>query len=57
VKLPFQTTHPDVQLEAFEQEEPGFLRITATAAEMQFEYFRVPFGGVPEQTPFDVFTA
>jgi hypothetical protein len=57
VKLPFQTTHPDVQLEAFEQEEPGFLRITATAAKIQFEYFRVPFGGAREETPFDVFTA
>jgi hypothetical protein len=46
-----------VALEAYEQEQPGFLRITATAGELQFEYFRVPFGGVVEATPFDTFTA
>jgi calcineurin-like phosphoesterase family protein len=57
VKLPYQTTHPDVQFEAYEEEQPGFLRITASAGEIQFEYFRVPFGGEAEQKPFDTFTA
>jgi len=57
VPLPYETTIAGVALENYEQEEPGFLRITATADELQFEYFRVPFGGVAEATPFDTFTA
>jgi hypothetical protein len=57
VALPYQTTLSDVQLEQYEQEEPGFLRVTASAAELRFEYFRVPFAGPAETTPFDVFTA
>jgi Calcineurin-like phosphoesterase len=57
VKLPYQTTVAEVKLEAYEQEQPGFLRITAEAGQITFEYFRVPFGGVAETTPFDTFTA
>ena len=57
VKLPYQTTVAGVELEKYEQEEPGFLRITATAKELKFEYFRVPFGGVVEAKAFDTFTA
>jgi hypothetical protein len=57
VKLPYQTTHADVQFETYEEEQSGFLRITASAGEIQFEYFRVPFGGEAEQKPFDTFTA
>ncbi len=57
VALPYATTVAGVNLEAYEQEQAGFLRITATAAELQFEYFRVPFGGVAETTAFDTFTA
>jgi hypothetical protein len=57
VKLPYQTTVTGVALEAYEQEEPGFLRITASAGELLFEYFRVPFGGVVEAEAFDTFTA
>jgi Calcineurin-like phosphoesterase len=57
VKLPYQTTHSDVQFEKYEEEQSGFLRITASAGEIQFEYFRVPFGGEAEQKPFDTFTA
>ncbi len=56
VKLPYQTTLPDVKLEKYEQAAPGFLRVTVTAKAMQFEYFRVPFGGTVELTPFDVFS-
>ena len=37
--------------------QAGFLRITATAAQLTFEYFRVPFGGVAETMAFDTFTA
>ena len=57
VKLPYQTTVAGVALEAYEQEEPGFLRVTASAGKILFEYFRVPFGGVVEAEAFDTFTA
>ncbi len=56
VALPYQTTLPEVKLEKYEQAAPGFLRVTVTAKAMQFEYFRVPFGGTPEVKPFDVFS-
>ena len=55
--LPYQTTMSDVMFEKFEENEPGFLRITASAKEILFEYFRVPFVGAAELTPFDSFTA
>ena len=57
VKLPYTTTVAGVSLENYEQEQAGFLRITATVAKITFEYFRVPFGGVAETTAFDTFTA
>jgi Calcineurin-like phosphoesterase len=57
VKLPYQTTVAGVTLENYEQEQAGFLRITATAGKITFEYFRVPFGGVAETEAFDTFTA
>jgi hypothetical protein len=56
-KLPYQTTMSDVMFEKFEENEPGFLRITASAKEILFEYFRVPFVGAAELAPFDSFTA
>ncbi|MBW4039927.1 MAG: hypothetical protein HIU91_13855 [Acidobacteria bacterium] len=57
VALPYQTTMAGVMLEAYEQEEPGFLRVTVDAHKLLFEYFRVPFGGTLEVTAFDTFTA
>lgn len=54
--LPFQTTLSDVQLEQYKQDEPGFLRITATASQLQFDYFIVPFDG-SAPTLFDTVTA
>jgi len=57
VKLPYATTVAGVSLENYEQTQAGFLTITATAAQLTFEYFRVPFGGVAETTPFDTFGA
>jgi hypothetical protein len=57
VKLPYQTTVEGVSLENYEQTQAGFLRITAEAGQITFEYFRVPFGGAAETTPFDTFTA
>ena len=55
-KLPFQTTMKGVKLESFQQEEPGFLKVTVTEEAIQFEYWIVPFDG---STPslFDQFTA
>ena len=57
VALPYQTTLADVMLEKYEQEEPGFLRISVDAKKMTLEYFRVPFGGVAETVAFDTVTA
>lgn len=57
VKLPYQTTLAGVMLENYEQEQSGFLRITAEASGLTFEYFRVSFAGVVETTAFDTFTA
>jgi hypothetical protein len=56
-RLPYQTTMPGVQFESFDEESAGFLRVTASAGQLRFEYFRVPFSGTPDQQPFDSFTA
>lgn len=50
------TTIKEVTLQKFNEEEPGFLRITASEKEIQFEYFQVPFDG-SAVTLFDQFTA
>ena len=56
--LPFQSTLKDVKLEKFNQDQPGFLRVTVDKNKIQFEYFQVPFVGGPSQvTLFDQFTA
>jgi 3',5'-cyclic AMP phosphodiesterase CpdA len=47
VKLPYKTTHPDVQLINTNWQEPGFLRVTVSADNITFEYFLVPFDGSP----------
>ena len=54
--LPFQTTLSSVQLQNFQQQEPGFLRITALADRIDFQYWIVPFDG---STPslFESFSA
>jgi 3',5'-cyclic AMP phosphodiesterase CpdA len=43
--LPFKTTVHGVELEAYNVEDPGFLRVTATRGKLLFEYFKVPWGG------------
>jgi hypothetical protein len=48
-KLPFQTTHPDVKLENFNQTEPGFLRITVDQQQILFEYFLVHSQAAPRR--------
>jgi len=53
--LPFQTTLADVRLENYQEDQPGFLRITVTAAKMEFEYFIVPFSGTEPPALFESF--
>jgi hypothetical protein len=45
VELPFQTTLDGVKLENYNQDNPGFLRITVGKEKLLFEYFTVPFDG------------
>lgn len=47
----FQTTLPDVKLMAFEDQQPGFLRISVDSdkKELTSEYFTVPFDQGPTQ--------
>lgn len=54
--LPYPTTISGVTLENFQQEEPGFLRVTVDGSGIQFEYFLVPFDGSPVRL-FERFTA
>jgi hypothetical protein len=56
IQVPFQTTHPDVQLIKFNQSDPGFLTITVTATELTAEYNTVPFDGPADGNPFDSVT-
>jgi len=57
-RLPYQTRAKGVKLEKFNQEEPGFLRVTVDKQKIKFEYFQVPFeGGTDDVSLFDTFTA
>lgn len=56
-KLPYQTTQQGVKLQKFQQEQPGFLRITASKAQIDVEYWIVPFDGTTAPSVFDHFTA
>ena len=42
-KLPFQTTIKTLKLEKFQQDQPGFLRVTVSPDTLGFEYWIVPF--------------
>ncbi len=52
-KLPFQTTRPDVKLEAYNCEDSGFLRIAVDPSRLLIEYFAVPFEGDVPRDAFD----
>jgi len=52
-----KTTVPGVVLEKFNEVEPGFLRVTANAKQIGFEYFTVDFNPPHAVTLFDTFTA
>jgi hypothetical protein len=57
IELPYKTTVAGVNLENYQEEEPGFMRVTATPHKLKFEYFVVPFD--PRLAPklFETFTA
>jgi hypothetical protein len=54
--LPYQTTHSDLTLVKFDQTDPGFLKITATASELTADYYIVPFEGPADGNPYDSVT-
>jgi hypothetical protein len=58
LKVPFQTTLPDVKLMAFNDKQPGFLRATvnSTKKTITFDYFLVPFSTAPTGKAADTVT-
>ncbi len=48
IPAPFQTSLPDVVLEAFNDAEPGFLRLKVTRDEIAGEYFTIDFQDNPQ---------
>jgi hypothetical protein len=57
VDLPYQTTEDGVSLENHQDTQPGFLRITADAAGLLFEYFLIGWDGTDTATLLESFTA
>lgn len=53
VPCPVQTTRPDVELRAYNEVAPGFLRVTVDTTHLTMDYFTVPFAGSPPAEPFD----
>jgi hypothetical protein len=51
-----KTTLDGVSLEQYNEDNPGFLVVTASAKELRFQYFLVPFDGSPVSL-FDEFAA
>ncbi len=54
-RLPYQTTHADVQLESANHDEPGYLLVTVTDTDITVDYFIVPFDG-SSPSKFDTIT-
>jgi hypothetical protein len=55
----YQTTRPDLRLMAYNDQEPGFLRITIDNKKktVTSDYFLVPFNGIPQKkNPIDTVT-
>jgi len=48
IKPPFQTARADVKLEACNDKEPGFLRITVTKKSIVGEYYTIDFNNTPK---------
>jgi hypothetical protein len=55
IQTPFQTTVEGVRLEAYNDTEPGFLRVTVDDKTLKAEYFLVPFEDTPPADPVDAF--
>ncbi len=55
LKPGFQTTHPDLKLMMYNDQDPGFLRLTLDGKKrtLTSEYFLVPFAGTPGEQPLD----
>jgi 3',5'-cyclic AMP phosphodiesterase CpdA len=56
IQTPFKTKDPEVVLAAYNDTDPGFLRVTIDKKQLLGEYFLVPFVGNPPKTPADTFT-
>jgi len=54
----YQTTRPDLRLMAYNDQEPGFLRISIDNKKktLTSDYFLVPFDGTPSKNPSDTVT-
>jgi hypothetical protein len=48
IVVPFQTSLPDVTLAAYNETEPGFLRIKVTRANIDCEYYTIDFDDNPQ---------
>jgi len=56
VPCPLPTTTPGVELRGYNENAPGFLRVTVTPTTLTADYFIVPFTGAAPATPFDSMT-
>ncbi|HEY0756924.1 MAG TPA: metallophosphoesterase [Ktedonobacteraceae bacterium] len=56
VPCPSPTSDPGVELRGYNENAPGFLRVTVTSTTLTADYFTVPFTGVAATSPFDSVT-
>lgn len=56
VPCPSPTIDPTVELRGYNENAPGFLRVTVNSTELKAEYFTVPFSGPVPAAPFDAVT-
>lgn len=56
VPCPSSTSDPTVELRGYNENAPGFLRVTVSSTELTAQYFTVPFTGPVPTTPFDAVT-
>lgn len=54
-KLPFVTEDKAVTLQAYNEQDAGFLRLSVNDKEVTVEYFAVPFNGMVPDKPYDSF--
>jgi len=56
IHTPFKTRDPEVVLAAYNETDPGFLRVTIDEHKLLGEYFLAPFTGDPPAAAADTFT-